>query len=116
MRAKAAACSGAAAQEQNCSAPNTRTAASRDIDEGDAAWLNSEGGNERTRDSMGAACNWQSELKSAFRPRKALSNHHSAKEFRRRFPLIAADQEKLAANFANEHESGTEWNDSRVSC
>jgi len=44
---------------------------------------------------MGAACNWQSAIRCAFRHRE--SSQHSAfssqlKEFRRRFPLMAADQ------------------------
>jgi hypothetical protein len=42
----------------------------------------------------------------AFRPTG--SAQQSAEEYRRRFPLMTADQEGLAANSANEHESRTQ--------
>jgi hypothetical protein len=57
------------------------TAASRDTDEGDAAyWLNSEGGDKRTRDSMGAISNWQSTIKLCISSQESSqhsSNQHS---------------------------------------
>jgi hypothetical protein len=42
----------------------------------------------------------------AFRPTG--SAQQPAEEYRRRFPLMTADQEELAANSANEHESRTQ--------
>jgi hypothetical protein len=41
----------------------------------------------------------------AFRPKERI--HREAEEYRRRFPLMTADQEELAANVANKHESRT---------
>jgi hypothetical protein len=86
------------------------TAASLGTDESDAPYFQTpRGGMKNSRDSMGAACNWQ----SAIRGLHFVTGSHqqTAEEYRRRFPLMAADQEELAENFANEHESRTKRND-----
>jgi hypothetical protein len=71
------------------------TAASLGTDESDAPYFQTpRGGMKNSRDSMGAACNWQ----SAIRGLHFVTGSHqqTAEEYRRRFLLKAADQEKLA--------------------
>jgi hypothetical protein len=65
--------------------------------------LNSEGGNEELAILWEQVVIGNRQLACAFRPREAFQQ--PPEEYRRRFPLMVADQEELAANFANEHES-----------